>query len=123
MILADTSIWIAHLRSANSALRELLDGEQVLSHPLVTGELAVGNLKDRQAMIRYLNRMPKAHVATDTEVLWLIEQHRLYGLGLGYIDVHLLASIRLARGHRLWTRDQRLAAASKTLGVAAYMEQ
>ena len=117
MILVDTSIWIDHLKSTDAALVELLDSVQVLTHPLVIGELAVGSLRQREEFLRLLDELPQAPIADSSEVLTFIDAYRLHGQGLGIVDVHLLASILLAPGASLWTRDARLRAAASSLGV------
>ena len=109
MILVDTSVWADHLRRGDKDLEGLLDGGLVLTHPFVIGELALGNLKEREAVLRALEDLPQAHVASDREVLHLIDRHALFGLGIGYIDAHLLAAARLTSGASIWTRDKRLA--------------
>ena len=108
MILVDTSIWIDHLRSGSRNLELLLNNNQVLLHPFVLGELACGNLDRRTEVLALLGNLPAAPVATEAEVLFFIEQHRLMGKGIGYIDVHLLASVLLAKSGSLLTRDKRL---------------
>ena len=119
MILVDTSVWIDHFRASNLALVRLLGEGEVLTHPFVIGELTLGNLRDRTSVLEALRQMPLATPATDDEVLGFIETHRLHGLGIGYIDAHLLASARLTPGSRLWTRDQRLAAVAERLDLRA----
>lgn len=118
MIIADTSIWIDHLRRSEAWLGALLSGGQVLMHPFVIGEIALGAIARRSAVIEILENLPQASIATHGEVMALVEQERLHGLGVGYVDVHLLASARLA-GAGLWTRDQRLLSAAERLGLAA----
>ncbi|HEB57226.1 MAG TPA: type II toxin-antitoxin system VapC family toxin [Gammaproteobacteria bacterium] len=108
MILVDTSIWIDHLRARNSQLIELLDRSQVLLHPFVIGELACGNLRNREEILRLLNDLPQSPVASPDEALHFIEQNQLMGKGIGYIDVHLLAATALAENTLLWTSDERL---------------
>lgn len=115
MILVDTSVWIDHLRSGEPALANALERGQVLMHPFVLGELACGNLQNREEVLGLLGDLPAAPTATDPEVLGLIERHNLMGRGIGYIDVHLLASAALSDLGRLWTRDRRLAAAATDL--------
>lgn len=115
MILVDTSVWIDHLRSGEPALVIALEGGQVLMHPFVLGELACGNLKNRGEVLRLLGVLPAAPTATEPEVLDFIERRALTGRGIGYIDVHMLASTVLAGDARLWTRDRRLAAAADEL--------
>lgn len=118
MILADTSVWIDHLRLGNGRLGQLLGAGQVLTHPYVVGELALGSLKNRRTLLNALQDLPQAPVATDAEVLRFIETNALFGLGIGYIDTHLLAAVRLSPGTLLWTRDKRLLAASNRLGLS-----
>lgn len=116
MILVDTSVWVDHFRSGLPRLaRRLQDGE-VLIHPWVMGELACGNLRDRVQVLGLLQGLPAAVVASDAEVLLLIERDQLMGRGIGYVDVHLLASARLSRCH-LWTQDRRLAAVAEDQGL------
>jgi predicted nucleic acid-binding protein len=123
MILVDTSLWIDHLREADERLTQLLTSGQVLAHPFVTGELALGNLRNRAAVLGALQDLPQVSVATEPEVLHLIASQGLFGLGIGYIDAHLLASVMLTPGALLWTRDKRLMAAGAQLGVAAHTTQ
>ena len=110
MILVDTSVWIDHLRKGDAELARTLEAGDVLTHPFIIGELACGNLTRRTPILGLLRTLPAAQVATDDEVLGFIERRKLMGRGMGYIDAHLLASIALTRGSRLWTRDKRLAA-------------
>ena len=117
MILVDTSIWIDHLRRGNERLRRMLEQGQVLIHPYVIGEVALGNLRNRDAILSALQDLPQAAVATDGEVLRFVQQNSLYGVGIGYIDAHLLAAVRLSPGATLWTGDRRLLAAGRTLGL------
>ncbi len=118
MILVDTSIWVDHLRSGLPSLAELLSEGRVLAHPWVIGELACGNLRDRARLIQLLQGLPQAPLATDGEVMLLIERHRLIGRGIGWIDAHLLASTLLASA-RLWSGDRRLTAIATELNAAA----
>jgi predicted nucleic acid-binding protein len=118
MILSDTSVWIDHLRRGEPQLVRLLADGQVLVHPFVVAEIALGSLARRDSVIGILESLPRGPVALHEEVMTLIEEEQLYGLGIGYIDVHLVASARLA-GARLWTRDKRLRAVADRLGVAA----
>lgn len=117
MVLADTSVWIHHFRYHEPALADGLSEGFVLMHPFVSGELACGNLKDRAAILADLHALPLSRLATDAEVRRLIEDRRLGGRGLGWIDVHLLASALLSNC-RLWTRDIRLAKVAAALGIA-----
>jgi predicted nucleic acid-binding protein len=118
LILADTSIWVDHLRSGLPSLAERLSEGGVLIHPWVIGELACGNLRDRSRLLQLLQGLPQAPLATDGEVMLLIERRRLMGRGIGWIDAHLLASTLLASA-RLWSGDQRLSAIATELGAAA----
>jgi predicted nucleic acid-binding protein len=116
VILVDTSVWVNHLRCGLPRLAtRLLEGE-VLIHPWVMGELACGNLRHRRQILSLLQGLPAAVVASDEEVLLLIERDQLMGRGVGYVDVHLLASARLSRC-RLWTQDRRLAAVAMEQGL------
>lgn len=118
MILVDTSIWVDHLRSGDLELGRLLQDGRVLAHPWVTGELALGHLSQRDEILGLLHNLPQANVATDVEVLTLIGNRRLSGLGIGYVDAHLLAATLLTTDARLWTRDKRLAAVAVQHGLA-----
>ena len=104
MILVDTSLWVEHLRRGLPRLATLLQEGQVLIHPWVIGELACGNLRHRSAVLNLLQGLPAATVASDAEVLHMIEHDRLMGRGIGYVDAHLLASAKLSRCD-LWSRD------------------
>lgn len=107
MILVDTSVWIEHFRSGAIGLDPLLNDGRVICHPFIVGELACGNLKNRQLILSLLRELPMAVRAQDSEVLRFIEQHRIMGKGLGYVDMHLLLSAVLTRVS-LWTLDKRL---------------
>ena len=118
MILVDTSVWIDHLQKGIPLLSKALESEDVLTHPFIIGELACGEIKARSEMLRLLSALPSSVVANDEEVLSFIERHRLMGRGIGYIDVHLLASVMLTEGAQLWTRDKRLVAIAMELRIA-----
>lgn len=118
MILVDTSVWIDHLRSGERRLVELLEGGEVTTHPFVLGELACGNLENRRDVLRFLGNLPSAPTATDPEALNFIESCALMGRGIGYVDVHLLASTALDGAARLWTRDKNLDLTGRELGLA-----
>ncbi len=122
MILVDTSVWVDHLRTGVPALAAALEEGSVLMHVFVRGELACGNLKNRGEVLRLLGELPGAPMATDSEALDFIERRALMGRGIGYIDVHLLASVALSGTARLWTRDKRLATVAAGLKLA-YAEQ
>jgi len=119
VILVDSSVWVDHLRKGDVTLARMLDSEQVLAHPFVIGELALGSLRQRESILAALQDLPQAMVASETEVLRFIDQEGLYGRGIGYVDAHLLASGRLTSGASLWTRDKRLLAVAGQLGLAA----
>ena len=118
MILVDTSVWVDHLHKGVPALAAALEQGNVLMHTFVRGELACGNLKNRGEVLRLLAELPGAPIATDGETLDFIERRALMGRGLGYIDVHLLASVALAGTARLWTRDKCLAVVAVDLKLA-----
>ena len=119
MILVDTSVWVEHFRSASTILTELLGDGEVLGHPFVLGELALGNLRQRDDILRLLRRLPQATSASHGEVHQLIDRQALFGRGIGFVDAHLLAAARLTAGSKLWTRDRRLLAVAAQLGLAA----
>lgn len=118
MILVDASVWVDHLRRNNAALVELLNGGRVLVHPFVIGEVALGQMRQREVILAALLDLPRAQVATAEEVMTFIERHNLYGRGVGYVDVHLLAAARLTTDATLWTNDQRLHVVADALGLA-----
>lgn len=119
MILVDTSVWIEHLRYGDAGMNRLLNAGQVLAHRFVTGELALGSLRNRATILSSLQDLPQAGVATDEEVMRFITHRTLFGIGIGYVDAHLLAAVALSPGALLWTRDKRLLAASVRLGLSA----
>lgn len=118
MILVDTSIWVDHLRAGNKTLTALLNAGIVLAHPFVIGELALGNVRQREIVLKALSDLPQACLATEAEVLHFIDRNALFGCGIGYIDAHLLAAVQLTAGAELWTNDRRLRGAAIRLGVA-----
>ena len=119
MILVDSSVWIDYFRSGNAILAALLDSRKVMMHPFVVGEIALGNLRQRGRVLGDLESLPTTVVATHREVLHSIRAQRLWGLGIGYVDAHLLAAVQLTSGAFLWTLDMRLLAVASRLGVAA----
>jgi predicted nucleic acid-binding protein len=119
MILIDSSIWIDHFHKHDDALARVLTREPVLTHPYVIGEVALGHLRNRAAVVSDLRKHKQATIASNDEVLQLIEGENLAGTGVGYVDAHLLASVRLTPGSSLWTRDKRLNDVAHRLGVAA----
>jgi predicted nucleic acid-binding protein len=121
MILIDTSVWIDHFRVGDERLVSLLEAGEVLGHPFVAGEIALGDLRQRDHILRFLERLPQAASASHTEVMHIIDREALFGRGIGYVDAHLLAAARLTSGSKLWTRDRRLHAAAAELGLAAVL--
>ena len=117
MVLVDTSVWIDHLRRCNARMSELLQAAEVVVHPFIAAELALGKLQRRAEVLALFERMPRAPVASDAEVLTFIERRDLIGRGIGLVDAHLLASAVLA-GVLLWTFDKRLGAVAATLRIA-----
>jgi predicted nucleic acid-binding protein len=121
VVLVDTSVWIDHFRRKSRQLTVLLDGEGVVLHPFILGELGCGNLKNRKELIELLHALPFITKADDDEVLFFIERHKLMGRGVGLIDMHLLASCKL-NSCLLWTRDKRLKAIAEEMKIAAGFE-
>jgi predicted nucleic acid-binding protein len=116
MVLVDTSVWVSHLRNGNMGLEKLLNDGEVVCHPFIVGELACGNLKNRHEILKYLQSLPMTILAEDEEVLKFIENNHLMGMGLGYIDVHLIASAVLTNAP-LWTLDKTLDKITKKIGI------
>jgi predicted nucleic acid-binding protein len=117
MILADTSVWINHLDKPSEVMSRLLLEDRILLHPFVIGEVALGNLRNRHAILASLQKMPTLPVTDESDVLTMITSHNLFGSGVGYVDCHLLSSVALAKA-RLWTSDKRLAAAATKMNVS-----
>ena len=118
MILVDTTIWIDYFSARQPLLHELLGERQAAIHDLIIGELAVGDLRDRVGTLYALSRIRQSHRVSDQEALDLIEAEHLWGTGLGFVDVHLLASALVTPDCLLWSRDKRLAETAGRLGVA-----
>jgi predicted nucleic acid-binding protein len=117
MVLVDTSVWIEHFRRNSPALRSLLEGAEVYCHPFVIGELACGNLKNRDEILSLLASLDKTTPVEDYEALEFVESNQLYGCGLGWIDIHLLSSA-LITGVKIWTLDRRLRQMAKRFDIA-----
>jgi len=117
VILVDTSVWVDHLAAEDPAMAELLRAGKVLMHPYVLGEIALGNLRQRELILASLSDLPQADVAEADEVLRLVQRGRLWGSGIGYVDAHLLAALRLTGTVSLWTRDRKLASVAQSVGV------
>ena len=116
MILVDTSVWIDHFTVPDPAMQLLLDAGEVRTHPFVIGELAMGS-QQKPSPIKLLIKLKQVLRATDPEVLEFIRRNKLHGVGIGYMDAHLLASARMTPEAKLWTRDKRLALAAARLSV------
>lgn len=116
-VLVDTSIWVNHLRSSNVHLENMLNNTEVICHPLVIGELACGNLKNRKEILTLLASLPMAPEVDYDEALDFIELNNLMGKGLGFIDVMLLASSRLV-GLPIWTNDRKLRESAQKLSIS-----
>jgi predicted nucleic acid-binding protein len=117
VILVDTSVWVDHLRRGDSELATALETGEVACHDFVIGELACGRLSARAELLNLLDSLPRAPVVEHAEVLSFVERHGLSGVGIGWVDVHLLASAKLGQ-LELWTRDARLRRAALELGAA-----
>ncbi len=120
MILVDTSIWIDHLARGDAGLRGLLDDGQVLTHPYVVGEIALGSLPRRAETLQALEALPMITIASTAEAMAFLQAEELFGAGIGYVDLHLLAATRLQPSTLLWTRDRRLAQVATRLNIAAF---
>jgi len=119
VILADTSIWVDHLRRHNLQMQVLLDSGQVLMHPFIVAELALGSVRDRLRTLAALDAVLSARVAQVSEVRQMIEARSLYARGIGLTEAHLVASCLITPGTRLWTRDNALRSVAQTLGIDA----
>jgi predicted nucleic acid-binding protein len=118
-ILVDSSVWIDHFRSPVEPLVSVLHDGLVVIHPFVIGELALGSLKDRDAVINMLRNMPSIGAAADEEVMEMIEARRLFSRGIGFVDAHLLAAALIDGGTSIWTRDRRLLSVAEELSLSA----
>jgi hypothetical protein len=121
VILADTSVWIDHFRSGNRELQNILRQAQIVIHPWVVAELALGSLRDRPKTLAMLDLLPQVRVAHVTELRVMIEIRHLYNLGIGVTDAHLIASVLFDPGTRLWTKDKRLRQVAVGLGIHAQL--
>jgi predicted nucleic acid-binding protein len=118
MILADTSVWVDHLRGVNPEMEQRLAGGQIAMHPFIVTEIALGSLHNRRKMLADLEALLEVRVAQLSEVRHMIEAHKLYSKGIGLTDAHLIASCLLTPGTQLWTWDGDLKKVAKTLGIA-----
>jgi len=121
LLLADTSVWIDHFRSGNAALQKALNQGEIVIHPCVIAELALGSLRDRARTLTMLDLLPQVRVAQLSEVRLMIESQRLYNLGIGLTDAHLIASVFIDLPTLLWTGDKRLRQVAENLGIHARM--
>lgn len=119
MILADANIWIDYFRSGDLQMQMLLNNREVLMHPCLTAELAVGSLRDRPRMLARFDRLPQARVVALRDIRQMIEARGLYAKGIGLTDAHLVASCLIAPGTQLWTRDKALKGVAKSVGIDA----
>ena len=118
MILVDTSVWVDHLRKSEPVLNTLLNGNNVLMHSMVMGELACGNIHEREQALDSWHSLPKINELSHERVILLIETKNLMGRGIGFVDMHLLCSVICDQGSRLWTRDNRLQRTANELKIA-----
>jgi predicted nucleic acid-binding protein len=119
LILADTSIWIDHFRSGNKEMQKHLNLRNIVIHPFIVAELALGSLPERTKTLALLDLLPQVRVARLSEVRLMIETRRLYSLGIGLTDAHLIASVFIGSSTLLWTRDKPLRKAAEVLGIHA----
>ena len=119
MILADTTVWIDHFRSDNQEMRRQLDKLNIVTHPFIIAELALGSLRERSKTLAWLDRLPQVGMAHISEVRQMIEMRSLSNRGIGMVDAHLIASIFIHPPTQLWTKDKRLRGIAEELGIAA----
>lgn len=119
MYLVDSSVWIDHFRKTDPLLVDALEGDLVACHDHVIGELALGSIKDRDKVLHSLSRLPRISAARDSDVLEMINQHKLFARGIGYIDAHLLAASLIDGQAKVWTHDKRFKTISQELGISA----
>ena len=116
MVLVDTSIWVEHLHKGNRQLEQLLVDAEVLCHPFIIGELACGSIKNRKEILSLLKSLPSAPVPEFDELMFFIDENQMMGIGIGFVDVHLLASAQLSESF-LWTADKKLNSAAIKLSL------
>jgi predicted nucleic acid-binding protein len=119
LILAGTSVWVDHLRFGDKNMRELLNRGQIVIHPFVVAELALGSIKDRAKTLALLDLLPQARIAQLNELRLTIEARRLYSVGIGFTDAHLIASVLIDSPTLLWARDKKLRKVAENLGIHA----
>ena len=116
MILVDTSVWVDHFRNGSAQLKAWLNDNEVIVHPFVIGELACGSMRNRNEVLNLLSELPEATVANHDEVLTFVENNRLHGTGIGWIDAHLVASALRSKS-KLMTLDKQLSRIASMLGL------
>jgi len=116
MILVDTSIWIDHLNNSNNELIRLLNSNRVCIHPFIIGELSCGNIANRKELLSLLRALPRVEPVLEEEIFTLIENKNLYGIGLGIVDINLIASA-LIHDVKIWTHDKSLNKIAKKLNI------
>lgn len=119
MILVDTSVWVDHLRSGDYTLSQVLEQGAACVHPMIIGELACGHLQNRSQLLELLSNLTQCICASHEETLRFLDTHKLMGKGIGWVDMHLLASTFLTPRCSFWTRDRRLFSVAQTLGIAS----
>ena len=119
-MLVDTSVWVDHLRRSDPILVRLLGQGEVVCHPFIIGELALGSLRRRSEILQLLQSLPHLRLASHDEVLSFVDLHQLTGHGIGWVDAHLLASTAMDQA-KLWTRDRRLAKIAEALGLYGHL--
>jgi predicted nucleic acid-binding protein len=117
VILADTSIWVDHLRNGSPDMEKCLTRGQILMHPFIVAEIALGSLHNRRKRLDDMDALLEVNVAQLKEVRHMIEAHALYSKGIGLTDAHLIASCLMTPGTQLWTRDAALKKVAKALGI------
>ena len=117
-VIADSCIWIDHIHKADPDLTIQLKRRRIVLHPMIIGEVALGSIADREAVIEELEALPQAKPASHAEVMAMIEWLGLFNCGIGYVDAHLLAAVRQLPNGRIWTRDKKLLVQAERLGVA-----
>ncbi|WP_420606261.1 type II toxin-antitoxin system VapC family toxin [Novosphingopyxis sp.] len=117
-ILADSSVWIDHFRSANERFSNRLGASQILCHPFVIGELALGSLASRETKLAAMSRLRMLTKSSDEEVMAMVERRRLWNRGIGLVDAHLLASVLISQNTELWTFDRRLEVVAREANVS-----
>jgi predicted nucleic acid-binding protein len=119
VILVDTSVWIDHLRKPQVKLQELLQNDEVVMHPLVRLELALGSIANRETFLADLSLLPQVPLAETDELFRLLELRKLFNKGIGVTDLHLITSALFDKTLSIWTRDRRLGEIAEEFGLRA----